>query len=260
LPSALELVGVCFGEELSDTNNTSLALRLENFHLSCHDGETLCLLGLPGSGRGEVLGLMAGYLCPDRGSILVDGRPSRGITKERALCRRQPSLFPWMNVLENVRLSVSQISPRATASQQRRQAMRHLECCRADDWADAFPPDLTPTQLTRVSLAVALALKPRVLLVDDQPAGEEEWEIIRRCVAPPQTAVVASCQPLQAIQLANRIALLSGRPSVHVAGIEEVPSFALREGGANTTTPALVALQGRLEAFLRQQRAKSMVA
>ncbi len=75
---------------------------LRDVHLGIHTGEFICVLGKSGCGKSTLLNLIAGYLKPDSGEIVVDQSAINGPSAERGVVFQQHALFPWLTVRENI--------------------------------------------------------------------------------------------------------------------------------------------------------------
>ncbi|MFC4453073.1 ABC transporter ATP-binding protein [Deinococcus sonorensis] len=133
--------------------------------LSVAAGEFVCVVGPSGSGKSTLLSLLSGFLKPQAGQILLDQQVLRGPDQALTLVQQEHALFPWRTVLGNVMFGLeSRRMPRAERQQRARAA---LEMVGLDGYADRRVHELSGGQRQRVSLARALALRPRLLLLDE---------------------------------------------------------------------------------------------
>ena len=145
---------------------------LDNVSLQFPDGELTALLGPSGCGKTTLLRIIAGLEYPDSGSVLLDGQDS----SHRHVRERQVgfvfqhyALFKHMTVFENVAfgLRVKPRKERPSEAQIREKVKKLLELVQLDWIADRYPPQLSGGQRQRIALARALAVEPRVLLLDE---------------------------------------------------------------------------------------------
>ena len=137
---------------------------LEDLSLSVQRGEVLCILGASGCGKSTFLSLVAGFIAPTRGEILLEGRPIRGLEPRCGMIFQQYALFPWLTVLENVGFG-----PRLRGLGRRAwqaQAARWIERVGLEGFEEAYPGELSGGMQQRVALCRALANEPEVLLCD----------------------------------------------------------------------------------------------
>ncbi|OIJ41415.1 sulfate/molybdate ABC transporter ATP-binding protein [Massilia timonae] len=145
---------------------------LDDVSLQFPDGELTALLGPSGCGKTTLLRIIAGLEYPDSGSVLLDGQDS----SHRHVRERQVgfvfqhyALFKHMTVFENVAfgLRVKPRKERPSEAQIREKVKKLLELVQLDWIADRYPPQLSGGQRQRIALARALAVEPRVLLLDE---------------------------------------------------------------------------------------------
>lgn len=141
---------------------------LDGLDLTVRPGEFLALLGPSGCGKTTALRMLAGFEHPDSGAVLVDGRDVTRIPAHRrdaGMVFQSYSLFPHLNALDNVAFGL-RIAKVRTA-ERRARAAELLELVGLADKGERFPHQLSGGQQQRIALARALALRPRVLLLDE---------------------------------------------------------------------------------------------
>jgi ABC-type Fe3+/spermidine/putrescine transport system ATPase subunit len=139
--------------------------------LAVQDGEFLTLLGPSGCGKTTTLRIIAGFIEPSRGRIMMDGSdvtrlpPNR---REVGMVFQNYALFPHLTVAENIAFGMKQ--RRATESEQRTRVSELLELVKLSGTGKRYPAELSGGQRQRVAIARAVAHPPRVLLMDE-PLG-----------------------------------------------------------------------------------------
>ncbi len=187
---------------------------VDSVDLDVAPGELLALLGPSGCGKSTLLRMVAGMLRPDRGEVLTDGRPVGEVGPERVLVFQDGHLFPWLTVRDNVAFG-----PRALG-----RALDGVDALLGRlglaDAGDRFPKELSGGMRQRAALARALAVRPKVLLLDE-PFGaldalsretlQEELEALwlRERV----TVLLVTHSVDEALRLADRVVVLSPRPA-----------------------------------------------
>jgi sulfate/thiosulfate transport system ATP-binding protein len=145
---------------------------LDNVSLKFPAGELTALLGPSGCGKTTLLRIIAGLEHPDTGRVLLDGEDasSRHVRERQVgFVFQHYALFKHMSVFENIAfgLRVKPRHQRPTEAQIREKVMKLLELVQLDWLADRYPPQLSGGQRQRIALARALAVEPRVLLLDE---------------------------------------------------------------------------------------------
>jgi NitT/TauT family transport system ATP-binding protein len=193
-----------------------------NVSLDIAPGEFVCLIGPSGCGKSTLLNLIAGLDRPDGGEVLMDGAPILGPGPDRAVLFQEPSLFPWMSVVENVAFALGFVGTPKRERQE--QAMHWLEKVHLDTFANAQPHELSPGMRQRGALARSLACQPEVLLADE-PFGAldaQSREVLQRelqsvWLETRNTFVFVTHNVREAVFLADRVVLMSARPGALVA-------------------------------------------
>jgi len=182
-------------------------------------GHVACVVGPSGCGKSTLLGLAAGLLRPSSGALRWDGVPvAIGRNPHLGMAFQQPGLFPWMSVRENVAIGLR------TRGQSRRDARRvadeFLDNVGLADFKDAYPNQLSGGMAQRVGIARALALRPRLLLLDEPFAAvdaftrlrlQQEFKALLRLDRP--TVLFVTHDVPEAIALGDVIVVMTQRPA-----------------------------------------------
>lgn len=235
---------------------------VDGFDLVLQRGELLCLLGHSGCGKSTVLSMVAGLLPSDNGGVVLDGREIDGPGTDRGVVFQAPSLLPWITAEENVCLAVDRVHAGASRRARREIARGWLSRVGLGDACDRRASQLSLGMRQRVGIARALALTPKLLLLDepfgmlDSLTRMELQEVLldvwsrERC-----TALMVTHDVDEALFLSDRIALMTKGPRARLAALIDVPFERPRERGAVLEHPAYYALRERLLSALASQQA-----
>jgi len=157
----LELRGVArrFHTKRHDTT------ALDNISLRVERGEFVCIVGPSGCGKSTLLNIVAGLDHPDEGQALFEGRRIVRPGAERVVVFQEPALYPWLNVRANVELGLKMAGKKR--AQRRQLTDRYIELVNLKRFSKAYMHELSGGMRQRVQLARALAVEPRMLLMDE---------------------------------------------------------------------------------------------
>ena len=209
-------------------------------------GEFVCLLGPSGCGKSTLLGALAGHIIPASGILDVDAQTIDGPSPERGMVFQHHTLFPWLNVIDNVAFGLKMRG--VVKADRYEQALAMLKQVGLEDVATRWPSQLSGGMQQRVEIARVLINKPRLLLMDE-PFGALDaqtrmkmqqllldiWGRIRT------TLVFVTHDIDEALFLADRILVMSPRPG---RIIENLPvNFARPRRTELVTTPEFMLLK-----------------
>ena len=193
---------------------------LRNLNLRVDEGEFVAIVGYSGAGKTTLISLIAGLLPPDGGTLLLDGKPITRPGPDRGVVFQTYALLPWMTAYENIYLAVEPLFPGWTEAQKRAHARRYLEMVNLGAAGDKRPGELSGGMRQRVSLARALAMNPRILLLDEPLSALDaltratlQGEIERIWAQDRKTVVMITNDVDEGILLADRIIPLSAGPA-----------------------------------------------
>ncbi len=187
--------------------------------LSARPGEFVALLGPSGCGKTTLLNLLSGFLPPAAGRISVDGETVAPEMPALGYVFQAPQLFPWLDVLGNVRFGL-RMAGRLSDAEQRDKAMAAIALVGLEGAAAKYPHQLSGGMQQRVALARALVLEPRLLLMDEPFAALDaitratlNEELLRLCGRLGQTVLFITHDVEEAVFLADRVVLLDIAPA-----------------------------------------------
>ena len=143
-------------------------LALQNVTFDIVEGETISLSGHSVCGKSTLLNLIAGITTPTEGGLLCENRELAGPGPERAVVFQNHSLLPWLSCFDNVALAVDQVFRRTMSKSERREWIEHnLARVQMGHALHKRPGEISGGMKQRVGIARALAMKPKVLLLDE---------------------------------------------------------------------------------------------
>ncbi|MEG0822121.1 MAG: ABC transporter ATP-binding protein [Burkholderiaceae bacterium] len=231
---------------------------LRDIDLNVARGEFVTLIGHSGCGKSTLLNLIAGLLAPTSGVLLLDGREIAGPGPDRAVVFQNHSLLPWMSCFDNVYLAVERVFGAAEKKPQR-VARTHaaLALVGLTHATHKKPAEISGGMKQRVGIARALAMEPKVLLMDE-PFGALDAltrarlqdELMKIAAAAGSTVVMVTHDVDEAVLLSDRIVMLSNGPAATIGEIVEVPIARPRERLAMAHDPVYLECRERVLQFL----------
>jgi NitT/TauT family transport system ATP-binding protein len=140
-------------------------LAINDISLSINEGEFVCLVGPSGCGKSTLLNIVAGLDFPDEGEALFAGKKIEKPGRERIVVFQEPALYPWLNVRANVELGLK-IAGRSK-DERKDLADRYIQLVNLRKFEKAYVHELSGGMKQRAQLARALAVEPRMLLMDE---------------------------------------------------------------------------------------------
>ena len=189
------------------------------------DGEFVAVVGPSGCGKSTLMNMMAGFIQPDSGAVLIDGVPRSRPDSKGILISQQGSVFPWLTVRENLMFGLNgHVGENRMAI-----ADHYAEIVGLKGFEGSFPHELSGGMLKRTELARALAVKPEILYMDEPFSALDALmslrmrnELLRILAQERHTTLLITHDVEEAIHLADRIVVLSPRPT-RIQAVFEVP-------------------------------------
>ncbi len=255
---SIEQIGMTF------TRGKATSEVLRNISLKVERGEFVALIGHSGCGKSTLLNIVAGLQAPTTGVVILDGKAVERPGPDRAVVFQNHSLLPWLTVYENVRLGVDKVFG-ATKSRAQRDAwvMQNLELVQMIPARDKRPSEISGGMKQRVGIARALAMEPKVLLLDE-PFGaldaltrahlqDQVMDIQQRLK---NTVIMITHDVDEATLLADRIVMMTNGPAAIIGEVLDVKLARPRDRLALVEDKAYVHCRGEVLRFLyeRQRR------
>jgi ABC-type nitrate/sulfonate/bicarbonate transport system ATPase subunit len=211
------------------------------------DGEFVAIVGPSGCGKSTLMKIVSGFDWPSEGRVLVDGVPLLRPNPKGIVISQQGSVFPWLTVRQNLMFGLTGMHPEAKASL----ADHYCALVGLSGFEDSYPRELSGGMAKRLEIARALAVKPEILYMDEPFSALDALmnlkmrnELLRILAVERHTVLLITHDVEEALYLADRVLVLSPRPTTIQA------SFEIREPHPRKLSSP--ALQGFKDAILAE--------
>ncbi len=204
---------------------------LREINLQINKGEFIALIGHSGCGKSTLLNLIAGLLTPSSGGLICDNREIAGPGPERAMVFQNHSLLPWLTCFDNVYLAVERVfGAKESKAQLKARTQAALELVNMAHATQKRPNEISGGMKQRVGIARALAMEPKVLLMDE-PFGALDAltrahlqdELLKIVARTNSTVVMVTHDVDEAVLLSDRIVMMTNGPAATIGEVLEVP-------------------------------------
>jgi nitrate/nitrite transport system ATP-binding protein len=234
---------------------------LQDITLSIDQGEYVSIIGHSGCGKSTLLNIVAGLVPATIGGVLLEDREVNDPGPDRAVVFQNHSLLPWLTVYDNVRLAVDKVFGRTKSRSERHSwVMHNLDLVQMGHAKDKRPAEISGGMKQRVGLARALAMEPKVLLLDE-PFGA--LDALTR--AHLQDSVMAIHAKLgntvlmithdvdEAVLLSDRIVMMTNGPAARIGEVLDVPLVRPRRRLELASNPVYLKCRQRVLEFLYER-------
>ena len=226
---------------------------LDRITLEIGEDTLTCLLGPSGCGKSTLLSMVAGFVQPSRGRVVVDGIEVTKPSADRGIVFQDYALFPWRTALENIEFGP--MIRRLPRRERRDVAAHYLAMVGLEAHADKFPGQLSGGMKQRVAIARAIANRPSVLLMDEpfgaldaQTREQLQEEMLRIRQLERNTILFVTHSISEALFLADRIVVMATLPGA-VKQVFEVPLAFPRD----RISPQFLGLERMIKALVREE-------
>ncbi|ENH96786.1 sulfonate/nitrate/taurine ABC transporter ATP-binding protein [Gracilibacillus halophilus YIM-C55.5] len=203
-------------KQFFDKNNQPHTV-LDNINVSIEKGEFVSILGPSGCGKSTLLSMVAGLTQATDGEIVIDNDYIvNGPGKDRGMVFQQASLFPWLNVLENVKFPLKKEMSKQKASDQ---AKKYIQKVQLSSYLDHYTHELSGGMQQRVAIARALAMNPEILLMDEPFGALDEQtrtllhdQLEQIWIDTKKTVLFVTHSINESIKLSDRILVMGTQP------------------------------------------------
>ncbi|MDM9380341.1 nitrate ABC transporter ATP-binding protein [Chlorogloeopsis sp. ULAP01] len=203
---------------------------LDGVNLNVGEGEFICVIGHSGCGKSTLLNMVSGFNSPTSGQVLLEGKPITKPGPDRMVVFQNYALLPWRTAFENIYLAVNAVHPSKPEAEKSAIVREHLAMVGLGDAMEKKPTQMSGGMRQRVSIARALAIRPKVLILDE-PFGaldaitkeELQEELLKiwnenRC-----TVLMITHDIDEALFLADKLVMMTNGPHAKIGEVMEIP-------------------------------------
>jgi nitrate/nitrite transport system ATP-binding protein len=245
-------------------NNGAVNPVLKGIDLAVQRGEFISLIGHSGCGKSTVLNIVAGLLKATAGGVIVDGREVNSPGPDRAVVFQNHSLLPWLTVYQNVEIAVDKIFRNSKTKTERKDWILHnLNMVNMAHALHRLPSEISGGMKQRVGIARALAMEPKVLLLDE-PFGALDAltrahlqdEVIRIQGELGNTVMMITHDVDEAVLLSDRVVMMTNGPAATIGQILDIPLPRPRNRIALAENPVYNHCRQEILSFLYEKQRK----
>jgi len=231
---------------------------LRDINLGIEKGEFVALIGHSGCGKSTLLNLIAGLLNPTAGGLICDNKEIAGPGPERAVVFQNHSLLPWLTCYQNVHLAVERVfGGKESKAQLKQRTLDALELVGMSHATQKRPHEISGGMKQRVGIARALAMEPKVLLMDE-PFGALDAltrahlqdELLKIVARTQSTVVMVTHDVDEAVLLSDKIVMMTNGPAATIGEVLPVPLARPRDRVALAEDPAYMTCRKAVLDFL----------
>jgi nitrate ABC transporter ATP-binding subunit len=230
---------------------------LDGIDLAVNEGEFVCVIGHSGCGKSTLLDMVAGFRQPTQGEVRLQTLPIQGPGPDRMVVFQNYSLLPWLTAYDNIYLGVNSVFPNKPEAAKKHIVMEHLEMVGLADVANKKPSALSGGMKQRVCIARALALRPKVLILDEpfgalDPITREELqeELLKIWQDHRITVLMITHDIDEALFLSDRVVMMTNGPAAKIGEIMQVPFARPRDRARIMEDPRFYELRNEALDFL----------
>lgn len=254
------------GQSYDTRNGPFVALR--DINLDIYQGEFVSLIGHSGCGKSTLLNLIAGLDRPAQGVLICAEKEITGPGPDRAVVFQNHSLLPWLTCRQNVYLAVERVfGAQDSRPLLHKRAAAALDMVGLAHAMDKYPSEISGGMKQRVGIARALAMEPKVLLLDE-PFGaldsltraQLQDELLRIVAATRTTAIMVTHDVDEAVLLSDRIVMLTNGPAATIGEVLTVNLPRPRDRVALQTDLHYTACRAAVLSFLHKRHGQRHAA
>lgn len=226
-PSFLEIDNLFKSYKSADGTEFSV---LQNINLNIGENEFISVIGHSGCGKSTLLKIVAGLEKQSAGMVRLEGKEIRKPGADRMMVFQHYGLLPWLTVRENIRLAVDEVLQNLGRPEKISLVNEHLAMVNLTSAADKYPDEISGGMKQRVGIARALAIRPKMLLMDEPfgaldalTRGKLQKQVLDIWEEHKQAVMMITHDVDEAIYMSDRIVLMTNGPAATIGEILSVP-------------------------------------
>ncbi len=203
---------------------------LDHVNLTIGADEFIAIIGHSGCGKSTLMKIVGGLEQATSGGVFLEGKPIKKPGAERMMVFQQYSLLPWLTVRDNVRLAVDEVFEAMPPREKHDLVAEHLAMVNLTTAANKYPDELSGGMKQRVGIARALAIRPKLLLMDEPfgaldalTRGRLQRQVLDIWERHPQAVMMITHDVDEALYMADRIVMMTNGPNAGIGEILKVP-------------------------------------
>ncbi len=203
---------------------------LDGIDLTVGEREFISIIGHSGCGKSTLLKIVAGLERATSGSVRLEGRDIKKPGAERMMVFQHYSLLPWLTVRGNIRLAVDEVLKTVSRADKNAIVEEHIAMVNLTAAADKYPDEISGGMKQRVGIARALAIRPKMLLMDEPfgaldalTRGKLQQQVLNIWESHPQAVIMITHDVDEALYMSDRIVMMTNGPHANIGEILEVP-------------------------------------
>lgn len=232
---------------------------LDGINLTLAENEFVSVIGHSGCGKSTLLKIVAGLEPKTSGLVTLEGKEIRKPGADRMMIFQHYGLLPWLTVRENVRLAVDEVLGHLSRAEKAQLVNEHLAMVNLNAAANKYPDEISGGMKQRVGIARALAIRPKLLLMDEPfgaldalTRGKLQRQVLNIWENNRQAVLLVTHDVDEALYMSDRIVMLTNGPHAKIGEILEVPFAHPRDRAALRDDPRYYELRNHALNFLDQ--------
>jgi len=232
-------------------------------NLEIKENEIIAIIGHSGCGKSTLLNMISGLDAQSEGAIVLENKHVQGPGPERAVVFQNHSLLPWLSIYKNIEMAVKKVMPELSATELKQRVEKFINMVNLDQAKDKLPDEISGGMKQRVGIARALAIKPKVLLMDE-PFGaldsltranlQEHLMRIQESVK--NTVIIITHDIDEAVLLSDRVIMMTNGPHATIGEVLEVNLERPRDRVSLQHDPEYIRCREAILSFLYEKFAK----